>query len=70
MVHMATRILLLVSTALLYCCDINNYFSSMLPDGSFLYCAPDTGRHGMQGLEVALGRVGIVVVDKFAAPEE
>lgn len=42
----------------------------IIVDGSFLYCAPNTGRHGMEGLEVALNRVGIVAVEKFAAPEE
>lgn len=45
-------------------------FSCHLTDGSFLYCAPNTGRHGMDGLEIALSRVGIVAVEKFAAPEE
>lgn len=39
-------------------------------DGSLLYCAPDTGRHGMEGLEDALSRVGIDCVQKFAAPDE
>ena len=41
-----------------------------LLDGSLLYCAPDTGRHGMAGLEEALSRVGIACVEKFPAPEE
>jgi len=44
--------------------------STLSVDGSFLYCAPNTGRHGMDGLEIALSRVGIVAVEKFAAPEE
>ena len=47
-----------------------SFFPFHLTDGSFLYCAPNTGRHGMDGLEIALSRVGIVAVEKFAAPEE
>jgi hypothetical protein len=39
-------------------------------DGSLLYCAPDTGRQGMQQLEQALLRVNIVCVKKFPAPPE
>jgi hypothetical protein len=39
-------------------------------DGSLLYCAPDTGRQGIQQLEQALLRVNIVCVDKFPAPQE
>jgi hypothetical protein len=39
-------------------------------DGSLLYCAPDTGRQGMQQLEQALLRVNIVCVEKFPAPQE
>lgn len=39
-------------------------------DGSLLYCAPDTGRQGMEQLEQALRRVNIACVEKFSAPEE
>jgi hypothetical protein len=39
-------------------------------DGSLLYCAPDTGRQGMQQLEDALLRVNIVCTEKFPAPDE
>lgn len=55
-----------VSTVL----SLSLYLPLFIVDGSFLYCAPNTGRHGMEGLEVALNRVGIVAVEKFAAPEE
>jgi len=44
--------------------------SSLAPDGSLLYVAPDTGRQGMQELEQALLRVNIGCVEKFSAPDE
>jgi hypothetical protein len=49
-------------------CLIPAICAVLSPDGSLLYCAPDTGRLGMQQLEEALGRAGIECVEKFAAP--
>jgi predicted nicotinamide N-methyase len=39
------------------------------PDGSFLYCAPDEGRDGMDDLLAALQAVGIVCVEHTPVPD-
>lgn len=38
-------------------------------DGSFLYCAPESGRDGMAGLIEALAAIDIVCVEQTAAPD-
>ncbi|KAJ1439784.1 putative methyltransferase-domain-containing protein [Ochromonadaceae sp. CCMP2298] len=49
-------------------CLIPAICAVLSPDGSLLYCAPDTGRLGMQQLQEALARAGIECVERFPAP--
>ena len=40
----------------------------MKPEGSFLFCAPDTGRDGMSEFVSALSEIDVVCVENKPAP--
>jgi hypothetical protein len=43
--------------------------SMLVEGGSFLYCAPDSERDGMNGLHLALEAVGLKCIEKLPCPD-